>query len=561
MPETTQSSPRSRLWLPTTYAVCLLSCAVTAFALSSPASSWVLLDADRPALLQPLACVASPFLYGDILRLVIGLVAWVYAARRIERVWGSLACAGVAFAFAMLVLFLESVVHRPTTGLMATAFAMIVMQGVVQYYDSRFDRSVGFIAAMLLLAYLVSGSFITFNEAKLAPIGACVVGLLLGLIATWRAVASERRSFERTAILTTMGVVITAMAYKKPSFDIRTLFATDFVASHYALIENDPDRALPLLQRAVKQNPQDATAWTNLGFTLAKLGRKDESIDAYRTAMKLDSEVKQVIVEYLAATLASKAVDVYKERGYEACLPLANESQELDTKSARAWAMLAYEAVNSGKYSDADVFVRYGAEREPDNPYILASEADLHCVRKNWSDAVKSYYRLRAVDPGSIESTTPNLVESVNQLMYKAIESSDYTAVNRLALESLSVKQSQWYPWRVMGLMKLEQKLPDQAAACFAKAKFFADAEYKKPEQILDDALVLCGREDYRGAKAMVDAAIISYPDQPALQYALGKCLAGLHDYANAKAAFERAAQAPEFATSATKALKELKPP
>jgi superkiller protein 3 len=499
--------------------------------------------------------------YGDILRLVIGLVAWVYAARRIEHVWGSLACAGVAFAFAMLALFIESVVHRPTTGLMATAFAMIVMQGVVQYYDSRFDRSVGLIAAMLLLAYLVSGSFITFNEATLAPIGACLVGLLLGLIAAWRAVAGERRRFERSAILTTMSVVITAMAYKRPSLDIRTLFATDVVASHYALIENDPDRALPLLQRAVKQNPQDATAWINLGFTLAQLGRKDESIDAYRTAIKLNSDMKQDIVEYLAATLASKAVAIYKDKGYEACLPLAKESQELDTKSCRVWALLAYEAVNSGKYTDAEVFIRYGAEREPDNPYIIMSQAHVCFSRKNWADAVNHYNRLRAFDPQWIKTAKPHLVEALNQLVNASFESDDLTAANRYAIESLSANSNQWYPWRVIGLVKLKEDHPDQATVSFAKAKLFADDGYTPKEQLMDDVLVMCALNEHTKAKALVEAAIVSAPDHPALHYALGKCLAGLHDSTNAKAAFERAAQTPMYARAAAEAIAELQGP
>ncbi len=58
------------------------------------------------------------------------------------------------------------------------------------------------------------------------------------------------------------------------------------------------DRAIPLLERAVRLNPLSVRGWTNLGFALIKSGRKAEGMAALRESLRIQPDQEQV-----AATL------------------------------------------------------------------------------------------------------------------------------------------------------------------------------------------------------------------------------------------------------------------
>ena len=45
--------------------------------------------------------------------------------------------------------------------------------------------------------------------------------------------------------------------------------------------------ALPLLEKAVKQNPQDADAWNLIGYSQRKLKRYDQALAAYQKALTI----------------------------------------------------------------------------------------------------------------------------------------------------------------------------------------------------------------------------------------------------------------------------------
>lgn len=49
-----------------------------------------------------------------------------------------------------------------------------------------------------------------------------------------------------------------------------------------------PEKALSLLDQAIKTNPNDAWAWQNRGVALDKLGRSEEAIDSYRRAGEMN---------------------------------------------------------------------------------------------------------------------------------------------------------------------------------------------------------------------------------------------------------------------------------
>jgi cytochrome c-type biogenesis protein CcmH/NrfG len=63
----------------------------------------------------------------------------------------------------------------------------------------------------------------------------------------------------------------------------------DFADKAYrALVEDKPERAAPLLERAVAVDPKVAGWWFNLGIAYNSLQRPEESLRAFRHALELE---------------------------------------------------------------------------------------------------------------------------------------------------------------------------------------------------------------------------------------------------------------------------------
>ena len=60
-----------------------------------------------------------------------------------------------------------------------------------------------------------------------------------------------------------------------------------YLADAY-LMDQQPDKALPLLKRLVKQQPQNVRVLVDLGKTLERLNQNDDALGAYQSALRLD---------------------------------------------------------------------------------------------------------------------------------------------------------------------------------------------------------------------------------------------------------------------------------
>jgi len=57
---------------------------------------------------------------------------------------------------------------------------------------------------------------------------------------------------------------------------------------HTYLQLNEPERAMPWLERALRQEPQDLAALHQIGLACERLGRRDEAVACWRRALKID---------------------------------------------------------------------------------------------------------------------------------------------------------------------------------------------------------------------------------------------------------------------------------
>jgi tetratricopeptide (TPR) repeat protein len=66
----------------------------------------------------------------------------------------------------------------------------------------------------------------------------------------------------------------------------------DFGKAEYLIKAERYDEAIPLLQKVVAKNPNDADAWNYLGFCSRKLGKTKEALDYYTKALAIDPNHK-----------------------------------------------------------------------------------------------------------------------------------------------------------------------------------------------------------------------------------------------------------------------------
>lgn len=101
----------------------------------------------------------------------------------------------------------------------------------------------------------------------------------------------------------------------------------------HALESGDTARAERLLAQATQVQPDDASAWANLGIARLKLGHVDNAITAFRQAAELDHDDARPL-EYVASIQADRGQ-------WKPALDTLNEAVRRDPKSPRLLTALA----------------------------------------------------------------------------------------------------------------------------------------------------------------------------------------------------------------------------
>jgi cytochrome c-type biogenesis protein CcmH/NrfG len=91
-------------------------------------------------------------------------------------------------------------------------------------------------------------------------------------------------AFERGDLATMQAAFDSALAVAPQSPDLASYLGA-FHAQNGML-----ERAIPLLQQAVRQNPLSVRGWTNLGLALIKSGRRAEGLVALRESLRIQPE-------------------------------------------------------------------------------------------------------------------------------------------------------------------------------------------------------------------------------------------------------------------------------
>lgn len=250
-----------------------------------------------------------------------------------------------------------------------------------------------------------------------------------------------------------------------------------------ALQQNDFETAVPLLQSAAIEEPENASVHFNLGFALAQLQRDDEAVRAYQRALEIEPELKQVFLNLGIVLLRSgnaQEAAPYLERA------AADRPDDPQVQYFYAHALAA-----AGKPEDAIPIYERAATLDPKEPSVWLELAQTQAALNRIEDAAGNYRKAGELNP-ELRSHQLQLAEKVEleggseQALemyrdYLAIDPDQVAVRERIGMLLLQAKQYQEAAKELE--IVVEQSPTDAARAALAQAYALAndaDAARKK---------------------------------------------------------------------------------
>lgn len=160
--------------------------------------------------------------------------------------------------------------------------------------------------------------------------------------------------------------------------------------------------AEPLLKKALENDPANYVAWFDLGFTENALGRREESIAAYRKAVAAKPDVFESNLN-LGLQLA-KSGSPEAEQFLGTATKLKPTSHVAEGKE-RAWLSLAH-VLEATKPAEAISAYQQAAALQPKDPEPHLAAGLLLEKQNQFSDAEHEYKEALLLDPGSSDAVT-----------------------------------------------------------------------------------------------------------------------------------------------------------
>ena len=176
----------------------------------------------------------------------------------------------------------------------------------------------------------------------------------------------------------------------------------EFSEAESAIEKKDYSAAEPLLKRVVERDPNNYTAWFDLGFVYNSLGRADDSIAAYRKAVAANPQGFESNLNL--GLMLAKSGQPQAEQFLRAATQL-KPTAHVEEGQARAWLSLAHVLAPS-RPEEAIQAYREAAALEPKNPEPHLAAGALLEKQNRFADAKEEYQQALAVDANSTDALT-----------------------------------------------------------------------------------------------------------------------------------------------------------
>ena len=160
--------------------------------------------------------------------------------------------------------------------------------------------------------------------------------------------------------------------------------------------------AEPLLQKVVQQDPGNYVAWFELGFTENGLGKRDESIAAYRKSVEAKSDVFESNLNLGLQLAKSGQPDAEK---YLRAATRLKPTSHVDEGRARAYISLAH-VIEATQPDEALAAYRQAGTLQPKDPEPHLAAGLLLEKQNKFADAEQEYKQAQALDPSSADAAT-----------------------------------------------------------------------------------------------------------------------------------------------------------
>ena len=281
--------------------------------------------------------------------------------------------------------------------------------------------------------------------------------------------------------------------------------------------------AEPLLKRVVESDPANYVAWFDLGFTENGLGRRDESIAAYRKAVAAKPDVFESNLN-LGLQLA-KSGSPEAEQFLRAATQLKPTSHIAEGKE-RAWLSLAH-VLEASKPDEAIAAYQQAAVLQPKDPEPHLGAGLLLEKANKFSEAEREYKEALALDPASPDAATGLANIYMRGRRFPEAEAALRKVVGAHADDAAAHVQ-------LGRVLAAEGKNEEAIAELQAGAKFApADASLQRD---LADLYVAAGKNDE--AEKAYRILLAAQPNDAGLHDALGQSLLRQKKFVDAQKEF-----------------------
>ena len=290
---------------------------------------------------------------------------------------------------------------------------------------------------------------------------------------------------------------------------------TDPAAAKLAAAETDIDKqdyagAEPLLKEYLEGHPESYSAWYDLGYVYHGMGRRDDSIAAYRKSVAAKPDLFESNLNLGLALAAADRPDAQEFLRAATKLKPASRSTQ---SSKRAWMALGGLLATS-KPDDAAAAFQQAAmlDAKDPEPHLLA--ASLLETQQHPADAEKEYQQALAVAPESADALAGLTNFYIGQKRFADAEA--------LLRKLLVLRPNDASAHLQLGRMLAISGKNDEAAAEL-EAGLKLDPADSKAQRDLADLYADSGK--YNQAQKLYSALLVSHPNDAGLHYGVGRML------------------------------------
>jgi tetratricopeptide (TPR) repeat protein len=164
-----------------------------------------------------------------------------------------------------------------------------------------------------------------------------------------------------------------------------------------AIEKKDYPTAEPLLKKVIERDGNNYAAWFDLGFLYNALGKREESISAYRKSVAAKPDVFESNLNL--GLMLARAGQPDAEQFLRAATKLKPTSHEAEGR-ARAWLSIAH-VIEANKPDEAIEAYRQAAALEPRDPEPHLGAGALLEKQNHFADAEQEYKQAVTIDPSS----------------------------------------------------------------------------------------------------------------------------------------------------------------